>query len=68
MQIEILGLVATVIITLSFCCDGELKIRLVNSIGSILFIIYGLYLHAWSVALLNSAVILINIYKYLKYK
>lgn len=68
MNIEILGLIATSIIVLSFCCNGELKLRLVNSIGSVLFVIYGISIHAWSVAILNSLAILINIYKYYQFR
>ena len=67
-EIEWVGLLAATIVALSFCCNGELKIRLVNSIGSVLFVIYGLTIHAWSVALLNSAAIVINIYKYYQFK
>lgn len=68
MNIEYLGLLATTIIAFSFICNGEFRIRLINSIGSVLFVIYGLSIHAWSVAILNSLVIIVNIVKFYKYK
>ena len=39
-----------------------IKLRIINSIGCILFVIYGLNVHAYPVAISNALIILINIY------
>lgn len=61
-EIEVLGIVATLFVLASFSLKGELKIRLVNSIGAMLFVIYGVLIRAWSIWILNIALLLIHIY------
>ena len=61
--IEVIGISATCVIFIGFLNKGELKIRIYNSIGSILFVIYGLIIGAFSVWLLNGACLLLNIWK-----
>lgn len=60
---EIIGLVASCFILLSFLLKGEKKIRLVNSIGCIAFIIYGILIDALSVWLLNAVTLIVQIVK-----
>lgn len=60
---EILGIIATIIVLISFLMKGENKIRVVNIIGAICFVIYGLSIKAFSVWLLNGILVLIHIYK-----
>ena len=60
--IEIIGIVATLFVLCSFILRGEWKIRLVNSFGALLFVIYGIFIQAWSVWILNIALIVIHIY------
>jgi len=61
-QIEILGIIATLFVLVSFSLKGELKIRLVNSFGAMLFVIYGVAIQAWSIWILNIALLIIHIY------
>lgn len=61
-NIEIIGIVATIIILISFMMKENRKIRIVNIIGSILFVIYGVLLNATSVYVLNGLIIVVNIY------
>lgn len=65
-MVEIIGIIATVFLVLSFVCTGERHIRIVNSIGAMLFVFYGLIIGAWSTALSNFLIIAINVYKLLK--
>lgn len=65
-MIEIVGLFATLFTLLSFCMKDETRIRLVNAIGCIFFIIYGLGIHAFSIYLVNSIIFVINIRRGLK--
>jgi uncharacterized protein with PQ loop repeat len=64
--IEILGIIATILILISFASSNKLVIRTVNSIGSVLFVIYGIAIGATSVWLLNGLCIILNIYKIYK--
>lgn len=69
MIVEIIGIVASVLVVISFFLNGETYIRAVNMIGSVVFVIYGSLLGSISVIFLNSMSIIINtikIYKLLK--
>lgn len=66
MNWEILGTIASVIVLISFIMKGERNIRLVNIIGAICFVVYGIMINAFSVWFLNGALTLIHIYKLLK--
>ena len=60
---EILGIIATLFVLLSFLFTNEKRIRQINIIGAVLFVVYGIILGAHSVYLLNGALIVIHIYK-----
>lgn len=62
---ELLGTLASVLVMLSYTLDGK-KLRIVNIVGSILFIIYGIMLGGISVIILNSITIPIHLYYILK--
>ena len=71
MLIEIIGTFAAVIVAASMCFKtstrkGTILLRSVNILGSLLFLVYGLLLPAYSTALLNVAAIVINIYRLTK--
>ena len=67
MIIEIVGIFATLLILVSMCFKttsfkGSLIMRILNLIGSIVFMIYGILLPAISTAVLNAALIMVNGY------
>lgn len=64
---EIIGVVATLLILLSFILTGEVKFRCLNIAAEILFVAYGLLINALSLWVLNIMLILVNIYKLIKY-
>lgn len=66
MNWEILGTIASVIVLISFLMKGEVKIRLVNIIGAICFVIYGIMISAFAVWFLNGALVVIHIVKLFK--
>ena len=66
MMHEILGIVATLFVLVSFLFTNEKRIRQINVIGAVLFVIYGIIISAVSVYVLNGALILIHIYKLYK--
>ena len=63
MTTEIIGIIATTLIAMSFLSNNLKTIRILNTIGSIMMIIYGYLLNAYSTIILNIIVILINIRK-----
>lgn len=60
--IEILGYLAMITVSCSFLLKDVIKLRIVNTIGCILFIIYGLLLGSYPVAGLNIFVACTNAY------
>lgn len=66
MKYEIIGTIASIIIMLAFILNGEKKIRIVDLLGAILFIIYGICIKSFSVIFLNSCLAIIQVYKLCK--
>ncbi len=60
--IEYLGYLAMALIGISFLMKDIRKLRLLNLIGAILFIIYGVLLSQPPIYLLNSFIVLVNLY------
>lgn len=57
---EALGIIGTVFILIAFLQKGELKIRMLDLVGAVLFVIYGITIASFSTILLNSALIIIQ--------
>ena len=66
MNYEILGIIASVFVLISFLFKKERSIRLVNIFGAIMFVIYGVLINALSIWLLNGILIFIHLYYLLK--
>jgi len=69
--IEIIGIVATLFIVFSMSCKTSTKksiiiLRVTNIIGSIIFVVYGVLLPAYSTAILNGLLVIINTYHLIK--
>lgn len=67
-MIEIVGIFASLFVLASLLFKtntykGALALRVLNTVGSILFIIYGFCLSAYSTAFLNIAAVGINVYQ-----
>lgn len=60
-MIEFLGILAGCCVLISFTFKDEIKIRKINIIGCILFIIYGLFIKSISVIFLNTFTFLVHI-------
>lgn len=60
--IEWFGYFASVMVAMSFLMKSINKLRLVNTLGAICFVIYSVVIKAWPVALINIFVICVNIY------
>ena len=71
MWIEIIGIVATLFILLSMCINtqswkGDVWMRIINTIGSIIFTVYGFLLPAYSTGILNTLLVFVNGYHLIK--
>lgn len=64
--VEYFGLIAGVIVVISFMMKGEIKMRAVNFVGAVLFIIYGFLIGSISVVLLNFILASVQVYKVIK--
>lgn len=60
---ETIGMTASVVVALSFFMNGEKRIRLVNTIGSLLFLFYGVLIHSISLVSLNVLSCVVNLIK-----
>lgn len=68
MGVETLGTLASVFVLISFLMKGEKQIRIVNIVGAIIFVIYGVLIGAFSIWLLNGILCLVHLYKLIKGK
>ena len=62
-SVEILGYVATLIVAASFLFKSIVPLRIVNSIGAALFVIYALITQTYPVALLTAFLVVVHIYQ-----
>ena len=65
--IEVIGFIATLLILFSMLfkttsLKGDIRMRIFNLIGSIIFTVYGCLIPALSTAILNAGLIIINSY------
>src|SRR6266550_2823387 len=60
--LELLGYAASGLIVVAMMMSSILWLRLINTAGAAAFAVYGLLIHAYPVALLNSFVVVVNIY------
>lgn len=67
-MVEILGIIATLFVLAAFMLNDVKQIRIVDLIGAILFVVYGILIHSLSVSLLNGVLIIIHLYKLIKRK
>lgn len=66
--IELVGYASSLFIAISLMMTDIFKLRIINSIGCLLFVIYGLNVKAYPVALANAIIIIINLYNLYKLK
>lgn len=65
-MIDIIGYIGMALILYSFTITDMWKLRLVNSIGSVFWIVYGLGIMAGPTIMVNSCVLCIHLYWFYK--
>ncbi len=58
---EVIGYIGTALVVLSFFMSSVYKLRVINTIGSLVSIVYGLLVNVYPTVLLNVCLALINI-------
>lgn len=59
--IEAVGYIGSAIVLVSFLMTSVFKLRVVNTIGSVIFMTYALIIHSYPTAIMNLCLALINI-------
>lgn len=67
-MIEILGIVASLFIILAFLFKDIKIIRILDTVGALLYVIYGILIQSWANIFLNTVLILIQIYRLIELK
>lgn len=62
MVIELIGYLGSLLVLVSFLMSSVVKLRIVNSVGALIFTIYAIIIHSYPTALMNACLIGINIY------
>lgn len=65
---ELIGIAGTLFVLLSFLMKDLKKVRIINIIGAVLFVVYGILIKALSTWLLNLILIIVHIVYLMKEK
>jgi hypothetical protein len=58
--LEMFGYMGSLLVAISLMMRSLLRLRMINSIGCVIFVVYGVVIHAYPVAIMNGFIILIN--------
>ena len=64
--IEMMGYVASVMVLISLLMSSVIKLRIINSLGALVYVIYALIIGSYPTALLNAGLIIVNVYFLIK--
>jgi uncharacterized protein with PQ loop repeat len=59
---EWVGYLAMTVLLVSFMMKNVTKLRIINSVGCLFFVVYGLLISQYPIVITNVAIILINFY------
>lgn len=62
MIVELVGYFGSALVLLSFLMTSVFKLRIINAAGGVICTIYALIIHAYPTALMNTCLVIINIY------
>ncbi len=62
MIVELVGYFGSALVLLSFLMTSVFKLRIINAAGGVVCTIYALIIHAYPTALMNTCLVIINIY------
>ena len=59
---EIIGYVGSALVLISFLMSSVLKLRVINALGSVVSVFYGICVHTYPTVVMNAALLVINVY------
>ena len=59
---EWIGYLSSFFIAVSFFMKNIIKLRIINTLGCILFVIYGILIKSWPVIIANGIIVFVNFY------
>ena len=59
---EIIGYAASVLIAISLMMKSLIRLRIINGFGGLIFVVYGILIKAYPVAILNGLIVIIDLY------
>ncbi|MBK8904910.1 MAG: YgjV family protein [Anaerolineaceae bacterium] len=62
LNFELLGYLASLFVAISLMMRALTRLRVINLVGCLLFVVYGLIIGAYPVAVMNSFILLVNLY------
>ena len=62
MIIEMIGYLGSALVLVSFLMASVVKLRVINSVGGLIFAVYALLIHSYPTALMNFCLVGINLY------
>ena len=60
--LELVGYLASLLVLISLLMSSVVKLRIINSIGAAIFTVYALLIQSYPTAVMNFALIIINVY------
>lgn len=67
-MVELLGIIASLFVISAFLFKNVKIIRILDGIGALLYVIYGVLIHSYANILLNIVLIIVQIYHLSKLK
>ncbi len=64
--IELIGYLGSLLVVVSMLMTSVMRLRIINTIGSIIFMVYALIIHSYPTAVMNLFLIGINIYQMIR--
>ncbi len=68
MMIEMVGYIGSGLVLVSMLMSDMTKLRLINSIGSSIFVIYALIIHSYPTAFMNGCLVVINVISLINFR
>lgn len=66
MLIEMIGYLGSLLVVVSMLMSSVIKLRVINTVGSVIFAVYALIIHSYPTAVMNFFLVAINVYNLVK--
>ena len=60
--VEWVGYLASLIILISYITKNITRLRVIGTIGCVLFVMYGVIIESWPLVITNGTIVFINLY------